>query len=460
MPITPPPLLHEFSGAPREAGRAYGEAVFPVARAVLAARIEARRQVFAAPGVLSQAAFVKAYESAVARWAPHWMEEFEGLCGVLGLPLETFLLLHAPAPFPEQCTSWIVMPDASAHGGVLLHKNRDTDRATCQGLIVKRVSSTLRWWGPVDLPFTAPLAMINEAGVAAVMNSGEACAENHPVGLGTPEILRLLAERARSAEEAVALLEAVIGAGDYAHGRKGSIFLVADPRRAFIVENTARHRAHEEITHGCAVRSNHWRLPAIAALRTASTIAEGSALRYDRVHTLLSETVRRNRIGLPDCQAIAGDRVNGEPRGGPRFRAVTSGGTAFAFTAAPDPDAPALFSRMAVALGPPTTTCAVPLAVGAAGSPGVLLTAALADRAYRLRDSHWLDAADKLGIPAMNVDVWRRFKKYFARARSAGTDDSARRVLSESLADLATRADAFLERQGSQAASPDPQCQT
>lgn len=41
----------------------------------------------------------------------------------------------------------------------------------------------------------------------------------------------------------------------------------------------------------------------------------------------------------------------------------------------------------------------MPLAAGAAGSPGVLVSAVLADRAYRLREAHWLDAA-AAGTPA------------------------------------------------------------
>lgn len=444
--------IFEFTGTAREAGIAYGKAILPYASKGIALIAEKKRKVFERENVISQPALIKKYEAAITRWAPGWLDEFSGIAAVLDLPMEDFLLLHAPSPFPESCTSWIVMPDVSEHDAIIIHKNRDANLMNCQSFVVKHIESTLRWWGALTIPLTGALSAMNEAGLAMVMNNGEPCTENNPVGLGTTDIVRLVMERARNASEALALLEEIIRGGYYAHGRSGSIFFVVDPRHAFIVESTARRCFREEITHGYAVRSNYWRIPAIIPYKSSPGIPEHCALRYDRACALLAETLQKKKIGIMDCQAIAKDRLNGQSRAqqDKRYMSLTSGNTSMAFTACPAIDHPAVFSKIAVALGPPSTTCAIPMATGANGSPDILVNSALSEKAYQLREKYWLDSAAKLGITAMENKLWRQFQQHDLNARNACRNQSgsccqvARNIYSDSLSALTSRALHFL----------------
>ncbi len=116
-------------------------------------------------------------------------------------------------------------------------------------------------------------------------------------GLTGMDLLRLALERAATAKEAVATIEALLAAhgqgGGCGHEQRGftyhNSFLVADPGGAFLVETAGRHLAVEEV-HGPRTISNGLTIPAFR----------------ERHADRLKEWGSRCRLRQPRTAALAG----------------------------------------------------------------------------------------------------------------------------------------------------------
>ena len=125
-------------GGPRERGRQYGEQ----ARERVALSVEAYREVFAHYAgwdwdkVTEEA---RRFEPAVAAYDERYLEEMRGIAEGAGLPFEAVLALNvrtevmfaakarqaAAAARPHECSSFAVLPEASADGHTLVGQNWD-----------------------------------------------------------------------------------------------------------------------------------------------------------------------------------------------------------------------------------------------------------------------------------------------------------------------------------------------
>lgn len=259
----------QLVGSPREVGRAYGQLTQPTFQARLA---RVRRQ--AAAKGLSQAelgANVSALESLLAETAPHWIEEIDGIAEATGIDRTDLLAINClPDGFwdaPDSvhhCTSFFAVGSASQTGETVLHKNRD-ERDWVQTVHVKQIAGVNRYLGGVDVGNVGLAQFINEHGLCGANNSGPHIEEDEAIDgkLTDCMMTRLIAEKARSCEEALAIIEDLIGRGlcSGAGTNRGVIFLFADRDRGLIVECTSKHAAHEWIDDGLGIRSNHFLCP-------------------------------------------------------------------------------------------------------------------------------------------------------------------------------------------------------
>jgi len=136
--------------------------------------------------------------------------------------------------------------------------------------------------------------MANEAGLVGANHTGGPLKHrNGEVGLNDCLVLRLIAERCATCEEAIRLLERLarsqaLGNGGYA---RGMIFLLADAGgRGVIAECSRSEVASQEITDGVHWRTNHFLLPQMSAsgdpTRDAEASVQSSLERYERLATL------------------------------------------------------------------------------------------------------------------------------------------------------------------------------
>jgi acyl-CoA:6-aminopenicillanic acid acyl transferase len=425
-------------------GYKYGELVQPFLKEALK---QVSQNAFEKNGTLSKQEYTKKYLSILEEWMPYCLEELTGMSKALNITLEEVALWnscrYAP-PDIDNCTSWIVMPDISECESVILHKNRDGGGA-CQSFLMKQVENNLKWFGPVDIPCTSPLFGVNEKGVAVAMNNGEPCKENNPVGLTTPDILRLLMDRAHDANEAVEIFKEIVAKKHYAHHKNGSIFLTIDPKKAFIAENTANRCFSEEIKAGFAVRSNDWRIPEMKkyALPSAPDRMACDSSRFNRVTDLLESFLKKGKVGIRECQVIGKDRKNSNKN--ETGSAISKESTSFAITAMPALEQPELFSVVSVTMGHPTCSCSIPFCTGVDGVPGLLADSSLTQKTYELCKKIGHDSIEKINLLSKENELMELFLTANKKAHSLKNDEQIIQSLNESFDNLSKKAFDFFD---------------
>lgn len=300
-----------FGGDPGEIGRAYG------ALAGEALRDRARRMGTraAATGWSREQLIERAdrFAGFVERIAPEWLDEIDGVADAAEIDADDLLALNCLpenfwAPPPEECTSWLIAGAASPTGDTILHKNRDQlDEA--QDLHVRRVGGDIQVLASRDIGEIGFAHFHSDVALAGANNTGSPIPrdELRECGLNCSQLMRLVAERANSCDEAVAVLEEAVakevagGSGGY----RGMIFLFADPGGGIVVEMTSKRLACQSVRSGLEVRSNHFRIPAMEPF-AAEPPNDNTLRRYDRARARLA----RGRT-IPAIHQLSRDRRHG-----------------------------------------------------------------------------------------------------------------------------------------------------
>jgi len=303
------PIL--LSGAPRDLGRDCGE----LAGTRLRDRI-AHMRTNAARSGWSDAALLErgqAFARTVARHAPHWRDEAEGVAlGACVSADDLFVLDSLPDEFWVEdggCTSCIVVGTASAEGAPMLHKNRD---------LVNAVQDThLRAVGDSRVLASRCVGgngfghFHSSRGLAGANNTG-ACileSERRDGAFRCVHLLRRVAERASTCDEAVAVLEDAVAkefAGTSGASR-GMIFLFVDRTSGVVVEMTSKRLAAFPLSGGVAARSNHF-----VSEEMQSVVGQepdvNTRRRLERVSEVLGPL---DAVSARDLVALSRDAVDG-----------------------------------------------------------------------------------------------------------------------------------------------------
>ena len=287
--MSPPVLLQ---GAPGDLGRQYGA----LTARHLRGRV-GRMWDTAAASPHTRAQLVdrgRCFRGFVERIAPEWIDEAEAAAAAAGLaPDDLFVLNALPEGFWDAasggCTSWLVVGTESATGDTLLHKNRDI-RNEVQDFHVRRTPGRAQVFASRDIGNLGFAHFHSDLALAGANNTGSPVVpeERRECGLNCCHLLRLVAERAASCDQAVAVLEDAL-AKEVAGGSspsRGMIFLLAEPARGMVVEMTARRLAVQEARDATLIRSNHFLINEMHQVE-AEPPSRNTLRRCRRAHELL-----------------------------------------------------------------------------------------------------------------------------------------------------------------------------
>ena len=305
---------------------------------------------------------------------------------------------------PEhECTSWMVFSDLFGKDAHVLHKNRD---APVRNVAVKQSApdAHFRWIG-LGNGESVPCMGMNVCGLAGAMNSGELCVDppDNTTGKSTPKMLRAILENCGTAAAAVKKLRQLLRAGDYSHGKRGSIFFFLDPKEGYICETTAKVCTVQRYREGYAFRANVWRNPGMAQLSRIPPLEYlDSCGRESVVRTALNDALeRKRRIDLEDILALA--REDKPAKNSPLQRSIFSKTTNSAATLVIHREFPTVLSTMYALVGQPRHTVCLPIPICAE------------NLGSRLTEPVWSDAArarfEKLGLHSEIPEEWTAFEK-------------------------------------------------
>ena len=302
-----------LTGTPSEVGRCVGELAGPVLRGHIQRMWDAAAAAgLGAAGLDERGERLRAF---VERVAPEWLDEAEATAAAAGVNAADLFALNAlPRGFWEAerggCTSCLVVGSQSATGSTLLHKNRDLLNAP-QDFHLRRLADGAQVLASRDIGNLGFGHFHSDRALAGANNTGSCIAadEIRDCGISDCHLLRLVAERAASCDEAVALLEDAI-AREVAGGSgasRGMIFLFAEPAKGVLVEMTSRRLAVREVRDETLVRTNHFLLDAMRPVASEPP-TQNSLRRFARAQEILDPLETKN---LADLQRMARDHNDG-----------------------------------------------------------------------------------------------------------------------------------------------------
>jgi len=302
-----------LEGEPAEMGRCYGELAAPFIRDRIRRMWEI---VDASPwGTSELDERGERFRSFLDQIAPEWLDEAEAMAAAAGVnPTDLFVLNALPRGFWESstggCTSVLVVGNRSATHDTLLHKNRDLHNEV-QTFHVSRAPSGAQLFASRDIGNLGFGHFHSDRALAGANNTGSYIPldELRECGLACAHLLRLVAERASSCDEAVAVLEDAIARelAGASGGSRGMIFLLAEPSKGVVVEMTSRRLAYREVRDEAIIRSNHFLLDEMRPY-AAEPPNENTLRRCRRAHELLDPTPA---ISVADLQRLSRDHNDG-----------------------------------------------------------------------------------------------------------------------------------------------------
>ena len=178
-----------------------------------------------------------------------------------------FALLFAVGSSAEACTSWVLRPELTESGMMIIQKILDERYTPHLDADIRTAPNGWRWIRIGRNNGGASMTM-NEKGVALTTNCGDLNGEarsfkgpRHAMGSG--ELQKVVAKNCATAAEGVELLKNIARNRLFVYSSKnyGTILLIADARRAFLVEIGDGYAEACEVTGGINVVTNAWKLP-------------------------------------------------------------------------------------------------------------------------------------------------------------------------------------------------------
>jgi isopenicillin-N N-acyltransferase-like protein len=308
----------ELSGSPQQMGEAFGEDTARAARELYALRMGAALAFAGQHGRrLTEAQVLDACREclpATRAYDPDGYAEFAGIArgaglteaqgyALQGLTDLRDLLAFAPPPDGTGCSSFIVAPERSATGQLLLGQNWDlqTDNMPYVRLVHRRPAS-----GPetccITLTGCLSLIGVNAAGIA--VGNTNLMTTDVRVGVQYLTVIHRALRATTLAEAVDTIRHAPRAAAHY--------YYVAGPDGVAVgLECSARRDAEFRVTHGTSVHCNHALAPEIAAIE-AEPPSLSSRYRQGRLARLLDS--HRGPIAVADLKRYLSDHTGGEER--------------------------------------------------------------------------------------------------------------------------------------------------
>ena len=303
---------------------------------------------------------------------------------------------------------WMILPKYSSSGRMLVHGARygvSKDGKQPVRLVPKLRFNTPKADKAAKYSYLrCSICGVNEKGLAVIWSSGNPTRDKNPEkknGIYTYSVA--MTAMLRSCATAEQALEHMRRAFDKKLISGSSIYLVADPKRAFVIECSPRHFASWELPHAFCVYSNCWKLPGMDdasvdnANRATSKFQREWAARealkqaLDEKKSLsVADSLRAARLSVAEVNDKAFSKRRGwlKLTSAPYNRFSTE---SYVFEL--DCEFPAELSCVYAALGPQRHTVYLPIPFGAADRlPEELSSKEWSDEAIRLRDAAQPDA--------------------------------------------------------------------
>ena len=275
------------------------------------------------------------------------------------------------------CTTFTVLPEASETGNMLLHKCRDRKIVGRLFANIQSGENGVRWM-QVGYDGRATFAM-SSRGVAMTSNTGN---ELDIRGIRIPKRKNVwtfdrIMEEAPTADAGVPLIKKRWRA------KLGGIYMIADAKKAFLVEIGANYGEHMEIPGGLTVVANEMHLPGIEyrSVASADRVVK-QRTREANTRAALRRTRNRNgkytRRGMFSVSRII---CGSKPVDHNVFRKTSLTAVCFEL----DPEFPAQLSTAYIALGPQRHTVYLPCPMALKQFPEPFRDGSWAKRALELR---------------------------------------------------------------------------
>ena len=315
------------------------------------------------------------------------------------------------------CTSWVIMPDKSASGRMLLHKSRDQHLSLLDAHI--RVTPNGVRWMCIGAAGRAMFSM-NERGLAMTSNSGDSKfgkVKKPPKGL--LGLNASLATNAKDAEEGAKIVRDFGRAG----GRPtGGLILVADAKRAFTIEIAPEYGEMMEIPGWIYVISNSMHLGGCEGFVFRPT----TTFRSHRAREAKTRA-ELQRTQIDGKYTIAGVFKTSRLTGGATpFNRYSLSAVCFEL----DPEFPEMIGCAYIALGPQQHTVYVPTPMALEQFPEDIRNGKWAARALALRMKIGDDHKYLPRIEALEAEFLAEF---------SATREEARKLLREKKNDEAKK---------------------
>lgn len=198
------------------------------------------------------------------RYGNHWLEEARHLSAACGIKPEIYIAYMASTYrnllFQGECTSYTVLARIAAGDQILFHKTRDNKKKEQSAFIIHPAGKGINKFIAVsDASVIGAMMMVNDKGLAGSADTlgSFQCGKPLYEGMMNVFILRYIAERAKSCQEAVEIVKEFVRNRYYAGGViDGTHWLFADRTgTAYEVSNNAMEvvarRIHEDFYISC-----------------------------------------------------------------------------------------------------------------------------------------------------------------------------------------------------------------
>ena len=282
----------------------------------------------------------------------------------------------------EACTSWVIHRSGTKDGRMILQKCRDSRVGKLSADI--RVAPNGWRWMRIGTGDHWPTFAMNEKGLVATMNDGDNLTVKHPggekLGIGTGDILRKVMHECDNAYDAAVIIRDY-GRNMRRNGRGGTL-LVADAKRAFLIDVTPGYGEMKEITGGMVIISNCLHLPGIEVIsRQGINALRGDRAREANVRAALKAARVDGKYTVRGTIKVSRMRCGKAMKDKYPFRKNSLGGVCFEI----DGEFPAQLSTAYIALGSQQHTIYLPCPMALKHFPEAMASGKWGDLALNFR---------------------------------------------------------------------------
>ena len=351
----------------------------------------------------------------------------------------------------EACTTWVIHSSASKTGRMMVNKCRDTTPDVFYADIVR----SPRGWRLLrlgDYPVWTSFGM-NEKGVVVTCNDGDALTVAHRRGehvqINSPAILLQVLVECDNAHDGAVLYRDHCRAFRRPSGgnrNNGTTLLVADPKRAFIVDVGAGYGEMKEVTGGMFIYSNKMHLPGneyISCSLLGGFLSDRA--RESNVRKVMNQYREDGKFTLQGVIRASRAKCGRNLKDKYAFRAISQGGTCFDL----DPEFPAQLTTAYAAIGPQRHTVYLPMPMALLKVPEKIRSGKWGDRALAFRKKCGDEHPSLDALYEFEAKIFPEYDKVREEARKLlreGKKDEAVKLLNECFERQFKAADELLDK--------------